>query len=304
MALNKRRANAQRKDGQKYAELVRVRLGTRLPAYLPQRITPELAGILADFKQKASRIGVKQFIIQTHFVSPMEVTPESRDAVQRLLKAGWLVTNQLVFTAAASRRGHSARLRQALNEIGVLPYYTFIVKGYTENFHNFAPIARCVQEEVEEKVAGKIPASQAVTVNSFSQCPENIHEKIQEFRKTAELPFLATDRSVMNLPGVGKSLTFRVIGITRYGRRILEFEHDPTRLHSPIIKNMKKVVIIEPKSISEYLRQLEDSGEDVAEYDGLFGYSMGETEPRFPLFEYPEYEYQVTKTFTNLNLGR
>jgi lysine 2,3-aminomutase len=303
MALNKRRANAQRKDGMKYAELVRVRLGTRLPVYLPQRITPELTGILAEFKQNASQIGVKQFIIQTHFVSPMEVTPESRDAVQRLLEAGWLVTNQLVFTAAASRRGHSARLRQVLNDIGVLPYYTFIVKGYRENFHNFAPIARCVQEEIEEKVTGKIPASQAATVSAFHQCPENLPEKILDFRKTAELPFLATDRSVMNLPGVGKSLTFRMIGITRYGRRILEFEHDSTRQHSPIIKNMKKVVIIEPKSISEYLRQLEDLGEDAEEYGSLFGYSMGETEPRFPIYEYPEYDYQVTDTFTNLDLG-
>lgn len=302
MALNKRRANTQRKDGQKYAELVRVRLGTRLPVYLPQRITPELAGTLAEFKRKASQIGVKQFIIQTHFVSPMEVTPESRDAVQRLLEAGWLVTNQLVFTAAASRRGHSARLRQVLNDIGVLPYYTFIVKGYTENFHNFAPIARCVQEEVEEKASGKISVSQAATLSTWHQCPENLPENILEFRKTAELPFLATDRSVMNLPGVGKSLTFRVIGITRYGRRILEFEHDPTRRHSPIIKNIKKVVIIEPKSISEYLRQLEDLGEDTAEYGGLFGYSMGETEPRLPLYEYPEYDYQVTDTFTNLEL--
>jgi lysine 2,3-aminomutase len=302
MALNKRCANAQRQDGQKYAELVRVRLGTRLPVYLPQRITPELAGILADFKRKASQIGVKQFIIQTHFVSPMEVTPESRNAVQRLLEAGWLVTNQLVFTAAASRRGHSARLRQVLNDIGVLPYYTFMVKGYRENFHNFAPIARCVQEGVEEKVAGKIPASQTTVVNSFHECPEALSKEIPAFRKTAELPFLATDRSVMNLPGVGKSLTFRVIGITRYGRRILEFEHDPTRQHSPIIKNLKKVVIIEPKSISEYLRQLEDLGEDTAEYGSLFGYSMGETEPRLPLYEYPEYDYQVTDTFTNLDL--
>jgi lysine 2,3-aminomutase len=33
---------------------------------------------------------------------------------------------------------------------------------------------------------------------------------------------------VLNLPAVGKSLTFRVIGITRYGRRILEFDFTVT----------------------------------------------------------------------------
>ena len=43
----------------------------------------------------------------------------------------------------------------------------------------------------------------------------------------AGLPFLATDRSVLNLPGIGKSLTYRVVGITRYGRRVLEVDQTP-----------------------------------------------------------------------------
>jgi lysine 2,3-aminomutase len=80
MAQRKREANKKRKKGEKYAELVRVRLGTRLPAYLPQRVTPELTRILADFKKKASEFGVKQFVIQTHFESPMEVTPKVKEA--------------------------------------------------------------------------------------------------------------------------------------------------------------------------------------------------------------------------------
>ena len=39
------------------------------------RINDELIEILREFKEKASAIGVKQFIIQTHFQSPLEVTP-------------------------------------------------------------------------------------------------------------------------------------------------------------------------------------------------------------------------------------
>ena len=101
---------------------------------------------------------------------------------------------------------------------------------------------------------------------------------------------------------MGKSLTYRVIGITRYGRRILEFDHDTTRNHSPIIKKMGKVVIIESKSVSEYLDQLEAMGEDPKEYASLFGYSIGETEPRLGVFEYPEYDYRVTKEITNLKI--
>ena len=67
MAARKQRANLERKDGEKYAELQRVRLGSRLLAYLPMRINDGLVDILREFKEKASAIGVKQFIIQTHF---------------------------------------------------------------------------------------------------------------------------------------------------------------------------------------------------------------------------------------------
>ncbi|MCK4763461.1 MAG: hypothetical protein KAW12_14775, partial [Candidatus Aminicenantes bacterium] len=301
MALKKRAANEKRKDGEKYAEIVRVRLGTRLPVYLPQRVTPELTKSLAGFKKKASQIGIEQFVIQTHFESPLEITPEAREAVRKLASAGWTVTNQHVLTTASSRRGHTARLRQVLNEIGVLNYYTFTVKGYMENYFNFATNARAVQEQIEEKAIGLIPEEYHETIRRFPLEAEMMAENIAELRKTAGLPFLATDRNVLNLPGVGKSLTFRVIGITRYGRRILEFDHDATRVHSPIINKMGKVVIIESKSISEYLRQLEELGEDISEYEGIYGYSIGETEPRLAVYEYPPYDYKVTQEITNLD---
>nr|NQU89407.1 hypothetical protein [Bacteroidota bacterium] len=127
MALRKKQANESRPEGEKYAEMLRVRLGTRLPVYIPQRITDKLRDILAEFKAKASKIGFRQFVIQTHFESAMEITPEAKVAVEKLLSAGWIVTNQQVFTTAASRRGHTAKLRQELNRIGVLTYYTFSV---------------------------------------------------------------------------------------------------------------------------------------------------------------------------------
>jgi lysine 2,3-aminomutase len=303
MALAKKQANDERPDGEKHAEMSRVRLGTRLPVYLPQRVTPELTRILAAFKDRASKIGITQFVVQTHFESPMEVTPEAREAVKRLVSAGWTVTNQLVFTAAASRRGHTARLRQVLNEIGVLPYYTFSVKGYMENNNSFATNARAVQEQLEEKVFGLVPETFHERIRGFPEQAEQMVEMIARLRGEADLPFLATDRNVLNLPGVGKSLTFRVIGITRYGRRILEFDHDATRRHSPIIHELGKLVIIESKSISEYLAQLEGMGEDPADYGDLWGYSLGETEPRMAVYEYPEYDYEVTEEITNIQLN-
>ncbi len=301
MALAKKEANKLRKDGEKYAEILRVRLGSRLPAYLPQRITPELTKILKDFKEKASKIGIKQFVLQTHFQSPLEITPEARLGIQRIISAGWTVTNQLVFTAPASRRGHTAKLRKALNDIGVLTYYTFSVKGYMENSFKFATNARAVQEQIEEKVIGSVPNEFDSEIKKLPQNAENLIENINNLRKKIDIPFLATDRNVMNLPGVGKSLTFRVIGITRGGRRILEFDHDFTRSHSPVVEKIGKFVIIESKSIYNYLQQLEEMGEDRKEYESIWGYSIGETEPRHPVYEYPQYDFKLTDTFTNIS---
>jgi lysine 2,3-aminomutase len=304
MALRKKEANKSRKEGEKYAEMIRVRLGTRLPVYIPQRLTEELVAILADFKEKASKIGVKQFVIQTHFESPMEVTPEAKKGINMLSKAGWTITNQLVFTAAASRRGHTAKLRKVLNDIGVLTYYTFSVKGYMENSYNFATNARAVQEQMEEKSLGFIPEEYYEEIKEFPHNATHMVENINKLRERENLPFLATDRNVLNLPGVGKSLTFRVIGITRQGRRILEFDHDTTRRHSPIINKMGRVVIIESKPIGAYLNQLSEMGmgEDISEYSSIWGYSIGETEERMPIYEYGEYPFKITDEMTNLKI--
>jgi len=302
MTKRKKEANKKRPDGKKYAEIVRVRIGTRLIQYLPMRITESLVSVLKDFVKNGRKLGIQQFLIQTHYESPMEVTPESKAAVEQLIKAGWLITNQHVLTAASSRRGHTAKLREILSDIGVLPYYTFTVKGYMENFNNFATNARAVQEQMEEKILGRIPKKREEAIRTLPMNSERIGSTIAELKSQENIPFLAADRNVLNLPGVGKSLTFRVIGITRYGRRILEFDHDSTRVHSPIIHQMGKVVIIESKSISEYLKQLEEMGEDPAEYESIYGYSIGETEPRISAYEYPEYDYAVTDELTNLKL--
>jgi len=303
MAKRKLAANANRKEGEKYAQILRVRLGTRLPVYLPMRIQANLVNILAEFKKKASKVGIQQFVFQTHFESPMEITPETKSCVDQLNKAGWIVTNQMVFTSAASRRGHTAKLRKVLNDIGILPYYVFTVKGYMENSSLFSPNARLAQESMEEKRIGLLEEKFHPGIRQLPLDAENIVEKLSQLRTDADIPFIASDRNVLNLPGVGKSLTFRTIGITNDGRRILEFDHDATREHSPIIEKIGKIIIIESKSIHDYLLQLDNMGEDVSEYASIYGYSLSETEPRMPIFEYPAYDYNPTQKITNLDLG-
>jgi len=43
-------------------------------------------------------------------------------------------------------------------------------------------------------------------------------------------------------------------------------------------------------------------GEYASEYESIWGYSLGETEPRMPIFEYPEYDFKVTEEITNLEI--
>ena len=316
MAVRKQRANLERPEGEKYAELQRVRLGSRLLAYLPMRINDELVDILREFKEKASAVGVKQFIIQTHFQTPLEVTPEAKEAIRKILSAGWIITNQLVYTVAASRRGHTTRLRQVLNSLGVVCYYTFSVKGFNENYAVFAPNSRSMQEQQEEKIYGQMTPEQAeelykiletkVSAGINEEKPKedaDTAKQIRRFMRKHHLPFLATDRSVLNLPAIGKSMTFQLVGLTEEGKRILRFEHDGTRHHSPIIDQMGQIYIVENKSLAAYLRQLSKMGEDLEDYASIRSYTKGETEPRFSLYEYPDFPFRITDKMSNLEIS-
>lgn len=303
MAIRKRNANLKRTEGEKYAELQRVRLGTRLPVYLPMRINDELLGILKEFKEKASAIGVKQFLIQTHFQTPLEVTPEAREAIKKILAAGWTITNQLVYNVAASRRGHTAKLRRVLNGLGVLCYYTFSVKGFEENYAVFTPNSRSLQEQQEEKVLGKLSVDMEKEFLKLLRTNKDRATAVQNFCNEHQIPFVATDRSVLNLPGIGKSMTFATIGMTKEGKRILEFDHDSTRKHSPIIHRMEKIYIKENKSLWQYILQLQEMGEKKEDYDSLWDYVEGETERRFPLYDYPDPGFQITEEYSHLGEG-
>ena len=309
MAVRKQRANLERPEGEKYAELQRVRLGSRLLAYLPMRINDELIDILREFKEKASAIGVKQFIIQTHFQTPLEVTPEAKEAIRKILSAGWIITNQLVYTVAASRRGHTTRLRQVLNSLGVVCYYTFSVKGFNENYAVFAPNSRSMQEQQEEKIYGQMNPEQAEELYKLLETKVDTEEKedvarqIRRFMRKHHLPFLATDRSVLNLPAIGKSMTFQLFGLTEEGKRSMRFEHDSTRHHSPIIDQMGQIYIVENKSLAAYLRQLGKMGEDPEDYASIWSYTKGETEPRFSLYEYPDFPFRITNKMSNLGIN-
>ncbi len=297
--MAKRKYKANKNRAEKYALMSRIRLGTRLLVFIPQRITDNLIEILKDFKDKASKIGFNQFIIQTHFESAIEITPEVKKGVEKILSSGWIITNQNVFTPAVSIRGHISHLRKSLNDIGILPYYTFSVKGFRENSANFTNNARTAQEIREEKILGKYSDEVDRKLAKLPKESHNLIRNLKNIRDEIGLPFLSSDRNVMNLPAVGKSMTFRTVGITSDGRRVLEFNHDFGRKHSPIIESLGKVYIIESKSIKSYLKQIEEYGEDINQYSSIWGYSMFETERRSLIYEYSLFKFRVTDKITN-----
>ena len=296
VASRKKQQSDSQSNGERIALFQRVRLGTRILAYLPQRVGDELASILKEFKEEALKIGVKQFVIQTHFETAMELTVEAIKTIKLLRQTGWIIVNQQVYTAAASRRAHSMKLRRELNKLGVLPYYTFAVKGFKENRENFTPLARVAQEVYEEKSLGIPKRDRSV---EFHLHPEKNHRLFREIEEEENIPFVATDRSLLNLPALGKSLSFQQVGITIDGRRVLSFAHDKYRNHSPLVNHSERVVVVESKSIAAYLRQIETMGEDRVNYNGIYAYSNAETERRSKVFEYPEFDFEQTSSFNN-----
>lgn len=94
-----------------------LRIGTRIPAVLPQRITNELCDMLQRFDG---------LWCATHFNHPHELTPEAVAACRRMLAAGVPMVNQTVLLRGVNDSVDTLReLCLRLLESGVKPYYLF-----------------------------------------------------------------------------------------------------------------------------------------------------------------------------------
>jgi len=108
------------------------RLGTRTPVTLPQRITPELCAVLEKHPP---------IYLNTQFNSPLEVTPEAKQACDRLIKAGVVLGNQAVLLRDINDNVHiMKKLNQELLKIRVRPYYIFHAKQVKGTSHFITPI--------------------------------------------------------------------------------------------------------------------------------------------------------------------
>jgi lysine 2,3-aminomutase len=94
-----------------------IRIGTRVPCTLPQRVTPELANLLRGFHP---------LFINTHFNHPDEITPEATLACARLADSGIPLGCQTVLLKGVNDEERIIRkLMQKLLRVRVRPYYLF-----------------------------------------------------------------------------------------------------------------------------------------------------------------------------------
>jgi lysine 2,3-aminomutase len=138
----------------------RIRIGSRTPVVLPQRMTDALLKVITPLHVP----GRREIALVTHFEHAYEVTPEAMEAVQQFRRHGISVYNQAVFTIENSRRYELVALRQILRLIGVDNYYTFNTKGKEETKNYRVPMARLQQEVKEEArlMSGLVRTDEAV----------------------------------------------------------------------------------------------------------------------------------------------
>lgn len=114
-----------------------IRIGTRFPVVLPQRIDAELCNTLSEYGP---------IWVNTHFNHPNEITPESAAACDRLLRAGVPVNNQSVLLRGVNDNVETmTRLVHGLLKIKVRPYYLFQCDEVKGTEHLRTPVETGIQ---------------------------------------------------------------------------------------------------------------------------------------------------------------
>jgi lysine 2,3-aminomutase len=123
-----------------------IRIGTRTPAVMPQRITDELVAMLRKYHP---------VWVNTHFNHPRELTPETAEACARLADAGVPLGNQCVLLRGVNDNPQiMEELCRGLVRMRVRPYYLFqcdLVRG-VEHFRT--PLSRGL--EIMEYMRGRV----------------------------------------------------------------------------------------------------------------------------------------------------
>ncbi|KYH34617.1 L-lysine 2,3-aminomutase [Clostridium tepidiprofundi DSM 19306] len=114
-----------------------IRIGSRAPVVLPQRITPELCNMLKKYHP---------IWLNTHFNHPNEITEESAAACARLADAGIPLGNQSVLLRGVNDCVHvMKKLVNELVKIRVRPYYIYQCDLSMGLEHFRTPVAKGIE---------------------------------------------------------------------------------------------------------------------------------------------------------------
>ncbi|MDH4121600.1 MAG: KamA family radical SAM protein [Deltaproteobacteria bacterium] len=104
-----------------------LRIGSKVPAVVPQRITPSLIKVLRKYHP---------LWISLHFTHPDEITPETAEACERLADAGIPLGSQTVLLKGVNDNPDTMkRLMHNLLKIRVRPYYIYMCDPITGSSH-------------------------------------------------------------------------------------------------------------------------------------------------------------------------
>ena len=127
--------------------VTRLRLHTRLPVVIPQRVTAALVDALAAVPQ--------QVIVVLHFNHPQEIDADCRRALSLLSR--FVLLNQSVLLAGVNDDAEVlAALSESLFEAGALPYYLHLpdaVAG-TAHFHVGEARAKAIHRQLAAALPG------------------------------------------------------------------------------------------------------------------------------------------------------
>ncbi len=118
--------------------LRRLRIHTRLPVVLPQRVTDHLAALLGH--------SGLQMVTVIHANHPREITPQLDRAMQKLAAGGVTLLNQSVLLKSVNDDADTLeRLSNVLFGIGVMPYYLHLLDPVAGAAHFALPLGRAQQ---------------------------------------------------------------------------------------------------------------------------------------------------------------
>ena len=124
-----------------------IRIGSRTPAVLPQRITPQLVDMLTTYHP---------IWFNTHFNHPNEITQDAARACDLLTRGGIPVGNQSVLLRGVNDRPDDlVELSETLFDAGVLPYYLHLLDPVAGAAHFDVPLAAA--RELIAEVAARLP---------------------------------------------------------------------------------------------------------------------------------------------------